>query len=63
MDNSVLMNFSKLPYAEFDFEIISVVNQHWDDIDSWTEFITTPRNSSALFMVVSDITVQYTDKS
>ena len=35
-DNSVLMDFSKLPYIEFDFEIISVVKQYWDDIDSWT---------------------------
>ena len=62
-DNSVLMDFSNLPYAEFDFEIISVVKQYWDDIDSWTEFMDTPRRSSAFLMVITDITVQYTDKS
>lgn len=62
-DNSVLMDFSKLPYIEFDFEIISVVKQYWDDIDSWTEFMDTPRRSSAFLMVITDITVQYTDKS
>ena len=57
------MDFSKLPYAVFDFEIISVVKQYWDDISGWMEFMYTPRNSSALFMVITDITVQYTDKS
>ncbi len=63
MDNSVLMDFSKLPYAEFDFEIIAVIKQYWDDISDWTEFMYTPRNSSALFMVITDITVRYTDNS
>ena len=63
MYNSVLMDFSKLPYAEFDFEIISVIKQYWDDIRGWTEFMYTPRNSSALLMVVSDTTVRYTDNS
>ena len=62
-DNSVLMDFSKLPYIEFDFEIISVVKQYWDDIKDWTEFMHTPRYSSALLMVVSDTTVRYTDNS
>lgn len=57
------MDFSKLPYAEFDFEIISVIKQYWDDISDWTEFMYTPRNSSALFMVITDITVRYTDNS
>ena len=55
------MDFSKLPYAEFDFEIIAVIEQTWDDIRGWTEFMYTPRNSSALLMVVSDTTVRYTD--
>ena len=63
MDNSVLMTFSKLPYAEFQIEILSVVKQYWDDINGWTEFISTPRYSSALLMVVSDTTVRYTDNS
>lgn len=63
LDDSVLMDFSKLPYVEFDFEIISVVKQYWDDISGWTEFMHTPRNSSALFTVITDITVRYTDKS
>lgn len=63
MDDSVLMDFSKLPFAEFDFEIISVVKQWWDDISGWTEFMHTPRNSSALVTVITDITVRYTDKS
>ena len=63
MDNSVLMDFLKLPYSEFDFEIISVVKQYWDDVSEWTEFMQTPRYSSALFMVITDITVRYTDKS
>lgn len=55
------MDFSKLSYAEFDFEIIAVIEQPWDDIRCWTEFMYTPRNSSALLMVVSDTTVRYTD--
>ena len=63
MDNSVLMDFLKLPYSEFDFEIISVVKQYWDDVSEWTEFMQTPRYSSALFTVITDITVRYTDKS
>ena len=63
MDNSVLMDFSKLPYTEFDFEIISVIKQCWDDTSEWTEFMQTPRYSSALFTVITDITVRYTDKS
>ena len=63
MYNSVLIDFSMLPFAEFDFEIISVIKQYWDDINSWTEFMHTPRNSSALLMVVSDTTVRYTDNS
>lgn len=63
MDNSVLMDFSKLSFAEFDFEIISVVKQCWDDVSEWTEFMQTPRYSSALFTVITDITVRYTDKS
>ncbi len=62
-DNSVLMDFSNLPYAEFDFEIIAVIKQLWDNLSSWTEFMHTPRNSSALLMVVSDTTVRYTDNS
>lgn len=62
-DNSVLMDFSNLPYAEFDFEIIAVIKQLWDNLSCWTEFMHTPRNSSALLMVVSDTTVRYTDKS
>ena len=62
-DNSVLMDFSNLPYAEFDFEIIAVIKQYWDYINGWTEFMHTPRNSSALLMVVSDTTVRYTDNS
>ena len=57
------MDFSNLPYAEFDFEIIAVIKQPWDNINGWTEFMYTPRNSSALLMVVSDTTVQYTDNS
>ena len=57
------MDFSRLPYAEFDFEIIAVIEQYWDDIRGWTEFMHTPRNSSALLMVVSDTTVRYTDNS
>lgn len=57
------MDFSKLSFAEFDFEIISVVKQYWDDISGWTEFMHTPRYSSALFTVITDITVRYTDKS
>ena len=57
------MDFSRLPYAEFDFEIIAVIEQFWDDIRGWTEFMHTPRNSSALLMVVSDTTVRYTDNS
>lgn len=57
------MDFSNLPYAEFDFEIIAVIKQYWDYINGWTEFMHTPRNSSALLMVVSDTTVQYTDNS
>ena len=63
MDNSVLMDFLKLPYSEFDFEIISVIKQCWDDTSEWTEFMQTPRYSSALFTVITDITVRYTDKS
>ncbi|MEE1239668.1 MAG: AraC family transcriptional regulator [Acutalibacteraceae bacterium] len=63
MDDSVLMDFSKLPYTEFSFEIISVIRQYWDDNNSWTEFMYTPRNSSAFLMVVSDTTVRYTDNS
>lgn len=63
MDNSVLMDFSMLPFAEFDFEIISVIKQTWDEDRGWTEFMYTPRNSSALLMVVSDTTVRYTDNS
>ena len=63
MDNTVLMDFLKLPYSEFDFEIISVVKQYWDDVSEWTEFMQTPRYSSALFTVITDITVRYTDKS
>ena len=63
MYNSVLIDFSMLPFAEFDFEIISVIKQYWDDINSWTEFMHTPRNSSALLMVITDITVRYTDNS
>ena len=63
MDNSVLMDFSKLPYTEFDFEIIAVIKQLWDNLSSWTEFMQTPRYSSALFTVITDITVRYTDKS
>lgn len=62
-DNSVLMDFSNLPYAEFDFEIIAVIKQLWDNLSCWTEFMHTPRNSSALLMVVSDTTVRYTDNS
>ena len=57
------MDFLKLPYSEFDFEIISVVKQFWDDVSEWTEFMQTPRYSSALFTVITDITVRYTDKS
>ena len=63
MYNSVLIDFSMLPFAEFDFEIISVIKQYWDDINGWTEFMHTPRNSSALLMVITDITVRYTDNS
>ena len=62
-DNSVLINISRLPYTEFQIEILSVVKQYWDDINGWTEFISTPRYSSALLMVVSDTTVRYTDNS
>lgn len=60
MDNCVLMDFSKLPYAEFDFIIREVVPQHWVNDRSWTEFIDKPRDSSALLMIVSDTTVRYT---
>lgn len=63
MDNSVLINISRLPYTEFQIEILSVVKQYWDDIKDWTEFMHTPRYSSALLMVVSDTTVRYTDNS
>lgn len=62
-DNSVLINISRLPYTEFQIEILSVVKQYWDDIKDWTEFMHTPRYSSALLMVVSDTTVRYTDNS
>ena len=55
------MNFSNLPYAEFDFEILSIVAQYWDKDRGWIEFINKPRYSSSLLMIVSDITVKYTN--
>ena len=63
MDNCVLMDFTKLPYTEFDFVIREVVPQHWVTDRSWTEFVDKPRDSSAFLIVVSDMTVRYTDNS
>lgn len=61
MDNSIFINFSNLPYAEFDFKILNIVAQYWDADRGWSEFIIKPRYSSALLMVVSEITVKYTN--
>ena len=55
------MDFSNLPYTEFDFTIKEISNQYWIDDHSWTEFVNKPRESSAFLMIVSDVVVRYSD--
>lgn len=60
MKNTVHMNFQALLHANFQFDILSVVQQYWVKDRGWSEFKNTPRYSSNLLMVVTDTNVRYT---